>query len=121
MKKGVTALPRSGRRYVSLRGRNNFAAAYRGKRHAAGAVVVLISKVSQGPPRVALVAGKKVGNAVRRNRAKRRLRAAMGRLHLRDDTAYIVIARSGVVDAPFERLVAWLTEATQATEEREKR
>lgn len=81
---------------------------------------MLISEVSPGPPRVAIVAGKKVGNAVRRNRAKRRLRAAIGRLRLRDDKAYIVIARSGVVDAPFDRLVAWLTEATQATEEREK-
>lgn len=82
---------------------------------------MLISEVSQGPPRVAIVAGKRVGNAVRRNRAKRRLRAAMERLRLRDGVAYIVIARSGVVEASFERLVEWLTEATQLTEEREKR
>ena len=81
---------------------------------------MLISEVSQGPPRVAIVAGKRVGNAVRRNRAKRRLRAAMERLRLQDGLAYVVIARSGVVDAPFERLVEWLTEAMRQTEEREK-
>jgi ribonuclease P protein component len=115
VKKGVTASARSGRRYVSLRGRKNFAAAYRGDRRSIGAVVVLVSKGSQGPPRVATVAGKRVGNAVRRNRAKRRLRAALERLDLRDGTTYVVIARRGVDDAPFARLVDWLAAATQTT------
>lgn len=74
---------------------------------------MLVSKSSPGPPHVAIVAGKRVGNAVRRNRAKRRLRSAMARMHLRDGTTYVVIARNGVVDAPFDRLVEWLTAATQ--------
>lgn len=60
------------------------------------------------------MAGKKVGNAVRRNRAKRRLRAAMEQVRLRDGTAYLVIARSGADEVPFDRLVDWLTAATQS-------
>ena len=78
---------------------------------------MLVSKGSPGPPRVAFVAGKGVGNAVRRNRAKRRLRAAMARMRLRDGMTYVVIARRGAVDAPFESLVEWLTAATQSTAE----
>jgi ribonuclease P protein component len=78
---------------------------------------VLVSKGSPGPPRVAFVAGKGVGNAVRRNRAKRRLRAAMARIRLRDGLTYVVIARRGAVDAPFQSLVGWLTAATQSTAE----
>ena len=113
MTKGASASARSGRPYVSLRGRKNFATAYRGRRRAAGSVVVLSSEGSPGPPQVAFVAGKKVGNAVRRNRAKRRLRAAMERVELRDGTAYVVIAREGAANAPFASLVEWLTAATQ--------
>lgn len=53
--------------------------------------------------RVAIVAGRAVGNAVRRNRAKRRLRAAarQARLPVVD---LVVDARAGAIDAPFERL-----------------
>jgi len=77
---------------------------------------VLVSKGSPGPPRAAFVAGKGVGNAVRRNRAKRRLRAAMARIRLREGSTYVVIARRGAVDAPFQSLVEWLAAATQSTE-----
>ena len=77
---------------------------------------MLVSKGSTGPPRVAFVAGKGVGNAVRRNRAKRRLRAAIARVRLRDGLTYVVIARRGAVDAPFPSLVTWLDVATRSTE-----
>lgn len=43
-------------------------------------------------PRVGIVAGKKVGNAVNRNRAKRRLREAASHASLRPHTDYILIA-----------------------------
>ena len=117
MKKGASASPRSGRNFVSLRGRKDFAAAYRGHRRAVGAVVVLVSKSSPGPPRVAFVAGKGIGNAVRRNRAKRRLRAATARIRLREGWTYVVIARRGAADAAFPSLVGWLAAATQSAEE----
>lgn len=43
-------------------------------------------------PRIGIVAGKKVGNAVNRNRAKRRLREAASQANLRPQTDYILIA-----------------------------
>ena len=57
------------------------------------------------------MAGRKVGNAVRRNRAKRRLRAALGRVPLAEDTAYVVIGGPQVPDVEFARLVGWVSEA----------
>jgi len=66
---------------------------------------------TEGRPEVGVVAGRKVGNAVRRNRAKRRLREAVARVPLQPGAAYIVIASPPVVDAPFDRLVEWVADA----------
>ena len=58
--------------------------------------------------RLGVVASRKVGGAVQRNRAKRRLRAAY-RLHRRTfkgDGDVILIARGGIVAAPWADVVA---------------
>ncbi len=65
------------------------------------------------PTEVGFVAGKKVGNAVARNRAKRRLREAVRRVPLAPGTTYIVIADKRVVDAPFPSIVTWLESAVR--------
>ena len=65
---------------------------------------------------MAVVAGRAVGNAVRRNRAKRRLREALRLVQLRDGREYVVIASSAVARAPFEVLVAWARTATMEQE-----
>jgi len=62
----------------------------------------------EGPPTVGFVAGKKVGSAVLRNRAKRRLREAAARCSLKSDTVYVLIADRGVLTADFESLVRWI-------------
>ncbi len=65
-----------------------------------------------GPPRVGLVAGRNVGNAVARNRAKRRIRAALERTSLEVGNDYIVVATGVVLYVTFGRLVEWLQAAT---------
>ncbi len=74
-----------------------------------GGVSVLASAGEPGPPRVGVVAGKRVGGAVARNRAKRRLRAALRDANPPGGMDYIVIADREVVDVAFPRLVEWLT------------
>lgn len=56
-------------------------------------------------PRIGIVAGKKVGNAVNRNRAKRRLREAAHLATLRPQTDYILIAGPESIEIEFRDLV----------------
>ncbi len=56
-------------------------------------------------PRVGIVAGKKVGNAVNRNRAKRRLREAAHLANLRTNTDYILIAGPESIEMDLRDLV----------------
>jgi ribonuclease P protein component len=87
----------------------DFSAAYRtGKRRRCGAVTAVVADGPPGPATVGFVAGKKVGSAVRRNRAKRRLREAAAHSELKDDTVYVLIADIGVSDAPFPQLIEWI-------------
>ncbi len=67
-----------------------------------------------GPPQVGFVAGRRLGTAVRRNRAKRRLRAAMEQVVCAPGRAYVVIAGPEVIDADFDRVVGWLSAAMAA-------
>ena len=58
--------------------------------------------------KVGFTASRKVGNAVMRNRARRRLRAAVEKvmpLHAAPDHDYVVIARAGTAARPFEALI----------------
>ena len=81
-----------------------------GKRFGRGSSALLVLKRTrqhglQG--RVAFVAGKKLGNAVWRNRAKRRMRAACQRLHGPWQGYDIVfIANKYTTEVEFEKLVA---------------
>ncbi len=58
--------------------------------------------------RVAVVAGRKVGGAVHRNRAKRRLRAALAGGSFPSGFDVVVVARRGVLSADFQSLQAEL-------------
>lgn len=109
--------PPEGRPYRSLKGAHRFAEIRRrGRKVRRGGLVLMMAPGSPGPPEVGVVAGRRVGNAVVRNRAKRRLRAVAAEVALRPDTAYVLIASPEVVEAPFDRLVQWLRAAAEAVE-----
>ena len=72
------------------------------------------SGAATAPFGVGFTASRKVGNAVRRNRAKRRLRAAAAALiptHGRPGTDYVLIARAATADQPYGALLADLATA----------
>lgn len=107
--------PRRGRPYRPLRGHGVFTRVYRtGRRVRRGNVITVTSPEGSGLPQVGFVAGRRVGNAVERNRAKRRLREAMARVPLQRDASYVVIADVGVNDVEFGQLVGWLRDAVLA-------
>ncbi|HBG99259.1 MAG TPA: ribonuclease P protein component [Rhodobacteraceae bacterium] len=101
---------------VSLRRRADFLAAARARRQAMpGMVVQARDRGDTGPVRLGLTCSKKVGNAVARNRAKRRLRAcarAVLPASGRPGWDYVLIGRAGATAArPFDALAADLTRA----------
>lgn len=115
--KAGTVSPRRGRPYTSLRGRSEIGSLRRrGLRRRVGGVTVLTAPGVPGPPRVAVVAGRSVGSAVDRNRAKRRLREAVARAPICRGHDYMVVASRSVLDAGFDDVVEWLTRAVQAEE-----
>lgn len=71
--------------------------------------------------RVGYTASRRVGNAVARNRAKRRLRAAAAEVIGRDGrkgTDYVLIARAETPSRPYRDLVADLAGALRQVERR---
>jgi ribonuclease P protein component len=72
------------------------------------------SQRANAPLRVGYTASKKVGNAVARNRSKRRLREAVAKimpLHAREGLDYVLIAREETAARPFDQLLADLRHA----------
>lgn len=61
-------------------------------------------RADAGPGRVAVVAGRRVGGAVQRNRAKRRLRALLHDAGPPAGMDLVVVASAPAVDTPFATL-----------------
>jgi ribonuclease P protein component len=85
----------------------------RGRKAARPALVLQALPQPEGPVRLGFTATKKIGNAVVRNRAKRRLRAA-ARLTLAEQPPHgptqgwdlVLIARDGTGSRPWDKLLA---------------
>lgn len=113
-----------------LKKRSEFlAAARRGRKAVTPGLVLqaLRRKAEAGAPeaaRLGLTASRKVGNAVTRNRARRRLRAAAGEVLPalgRPGTDYVLIARGATPTRPYRELLEDLREALGKVEVQEKR
>lgn len=93
-----------------LKTRPQFLAAAKGPYLSRGAVVIQMLDRADASPHIGLgfTATRKVGGAVVRNRAKRRLREAARRLvplHGRPGHDYVLIARMGAAERAWERLL----------------
>ena len=75
-----------------------------------------VDRAEQGPAQVAYAVGRSLGNAVARNRVRRRLRAAVRRheADLRPGGAYLFSAGRSAVTMPFEELAASVGELIRA-------
>ena len=79
-----------------------------GKSYAHPIIVLIKLPNPDGLLRIGVSAGKAVGNAVTRNRAKRRMRASLSELvkNIQPGWDLVFLARRPIVDAPFSELLA---------------
>ncbi len=102
-------------RIRSLRKRLNFVGMRSGRRqHSASFVLQMRERrhnVASGPVRIGYTVTKKVGNAVERNRIKRRMRAVVARAMptgARQAHDYVLICKRAALNANFDKMVAEL-------------
>lgn len=72
-------------------------------------------------PRVGFTVTKKTGNAVERNRIRRRLRAAMDKVGAREGRAgfdYVIVARRQALTSPYDTMIEELERALTRLHER---
>jgi ribonuclease P protein component len=98
------------RAYESLRRRSDFTRIQRRGKRQTGPLFVLLSTDARGRSRVGITVNKAVGNAVVRNRLRRRVKAFLDRTTFgtppyRD---IVLIARPGAGEADFAAVVAEL-------------
>jgi ribonuclease P protein component len=98
------------RRYRSLRRRSDFARVQRRGKRRVGPLFVLLTTDAAGDSRVGITVSKGIGNAVVRNRLRRRVKAILDRSAFgtpphRD---VVLIARPGAGEADFAAVAAEL-------------
>ena len=102
--------------------RADFLAAARDIRKVAGAITLELTPTpetarKQGQARIGFTASRKIGNAVARNRAKRRLRAAAREslpLSGRAGHDYVLVARASILTRDFQALLGDIETAMAA-------
>ena len=105
-----------------MRTRADFLHAQKGRRHSSAGLTLEAcpsppAKSVPGAARIGFTASRKVGGAVQRNRAKRRLRAAAAAtlpLLAREGHDYVLIARTATLSRRFAELIRDLSKALAA-------
>jgi ribonuclease P protein component len=94
--------------YGSLRRRNEFARVQRRGKRRVGEQLVLLVLPGRDRNRVGITITKATGNAVVRNRLRRRIKAVLDRQRLAEAPYrdYLFIARAGAGEAPFAAIRA---------------
>lgn len=101
-----------------LRKRSEFLAVRRGeKRRGRFFLLEVLKRGDDAEPRVGFTVTKKSGNAVKRNRIRRRLKEAL-RLHAAGDMVagndYVIVGREEIASAPFAEVAAELSRRIRA-------
>lgn len=106
---GASRAPVTARR---LRKRPDFLAVRNGERRKGPLFLLeVLDRGDDGPPRVGFTVTKRQGNAVERNRMRRRLKEAVrisAQFEMEPGHDYVVVARRDVLDASFSRLTSAL-------------
>ena len=87
----------------------------KGQRIRRGGLTLVSSPGPDDETRIGLVVGRTVGNAVKRNRAKRRLRQALRQMQWEQGMDYVIIADREVGEAPYAVLSDWLDRAVRGS------
>jgi ribonuclease P protein component len=103
-------------RVVRLRRRHEFVAVAGTRRRWVGPAFVMQAGPRGGPCEIGIgfTASRRIGNAVARNRARRRLRAAVQAIlpgPARPGYDYVIVARPAILTCPFDSLLKDLTAA----------
>lgn len=90
----------------TLKNRGDFLRAAKiGQKSVSASIIVQSIKNNLGIIRVGFTASKKVGNAVARNRAKRRMRSLIAEISLTVGYDYVLIARGGILNVDWDDLI----------------
>ena len=107
-----------------LKRRADFVATAAGEKAPTGAFVLQVRTRGDGaPPRVGFTVTRKTGNAVERNRIRRRLREIVrlsGAAAMQKGHDYVLIGRRRALDAPFETMTDEFTRALRRVHARNK-
>ncbi len=87
-----------------------------GVRTKSGPVTVIRLVTDQGRTRVGVVTGRRLGNAVTRNRVKRRIRAAVAQASLDSSSDYVIVPTPQATTTPFTELVEAIERAGRSEE-----
>jgi len=108
-------MPYAYRKSERIRKNTEFVATMKGKRLSIDGLSLFYKKNDRANFRVGLSVGKKLGNAVKRNRLRRQIRSCITKV-LGDHAAgydLVFVARQGLADLPFDQVLKTVTRALQ--------